>query len=77
MLLPFLDEAGDSAEPFSIQCIAKVFSLVLALGATGEALWNRELELERGGRATLSSIPARWSWQTCSHHAARGRNAPS
>lgn len=57
-----LHEAGDSGEPFSIQSISKVFSLVLALRAAGETLWDRvgrrpssnsfnsliELELEKG-----------------------------
>ena len=58
-----LVEAGDSREPFSIQSISKVFSLVLALRTAGDVLWDRvgrrpssnafnsliELELE-GGR---------------------------
>jgi glutaminase len=33
--------AGDAAEPFSIQSISKVFSLTLALGHVGDALWRR------------------------------------
>lgn len=33
--------AGDAEEPFSIQSISKVFSLTLALGAVGDALWRR------------------------------------
>lgn len=33
--------AGDADEPFSIQSIAKVFTLGLALGRAGSALWNR------------------------------------
>lgn len=33
--------AGDSDEPFSIQSISKVFTLTLALGRHGEAIWNR------------------------------------
>jgi glutaminase len=33
--------AGDADQPFSIQSISKVFSLTLALGAVGEALWRR------------------------------------
>lgn len=33
--------AGDAEEPFSIQSISKVFALTLALGAVGEALWER------------------------------------
>jgi glutaminase len=54
--------AGDSAVPFSIQSISKVFSLTLAIKALGEALWDRigrepsgspynslvQLETERG-----------------------------
>lgn len=55
-------QAGDSAVPFSIQSISKVFSLTLAIKALGEALWDRigrepsgspfnslvQLETERG-----------------------------
>ncbi len=33
--------AGDAAEPFSIQSISKVFTLTLALGRLGDALWQR------------------------------------
>ncbi|WP_298282147.1 glutaminase [Acidocella sp.] len=36
-----LHVAGDADEPFSIQSISKVFSLTLALGLTGDALWQR------------------------------------
>ena len=32
---------GDSAEPFSIQSISKVFALTLALCEVGDALWKR------------------------------------
>jgi glutaminase len=32
--------AGDSDEPFSLQSIAGIFSLMLALGHVGAALWN-------------------------------------
>ena len=32
---------GDAEEPFSIQSISKVFTLTLALGRVGEALWKR------------------------------------
>ena len=32
---------GDAEEPFSIQSISKVFALTLALGAVGDALWER------------------------------------
>ncbi len=34
-------EAGDSREPFSIQSISKVFSLVLAYKLVGDSLWDR------------------------------------
>lgn len=54
--------AGDSATPFSIQSMSKVFSLTLAIRALGEKLWERigrepsggpfnslvQLETERG-----------------------------
>ena len=54
--------AGDSATPFSIQSISKVFTLTLALGRVGDRLWKRvgrepsgssfnsivQLEYERG-----------------------------
>lgn len=54
--------AGDSDTPFSIQSISKVFTLTLALGKTGDRLWQRvgrepsgspfnsivQLEFERG-----------------------------
>ncbi|TIY00036.1 MAG: glutaminase, partial [Mesorhizobium sp.] len=33
--------AGDADEPFSIQSISKVFTLTLALGNVGDALWQR------------------------------------
>lgn len=33
--------AGDADVPFSIQSISKVFSLTLALGKVGDALWTR------------------------------------
>jgi glutaminase len=33
--------AGDAQEPFSIQSISKVFTLTLALGKHGEAIWKR------------------------------------
>jgi glutaminase len=33
--------AGDADEPFSIQSICKVFSLTMALGKVGDALWKR------------------------------------
>jgi glutaminase len=32
---------GDASEPFSIQSISKVFTLTLALGRLGDALWRR------------------------------------
>ncbi|WP_170313204.1 glutaminase [Borborobacter arsenicus] len=33
--------AGDADEPFSIQSISKIFTLTLALGKVGDALWRR------------------------------------
>jgi glutaminase len=33
--------AGDADEAFSIQSVSKVFTLTLALGSVGDALWNR------------------------------------
>jgi glutaminase len=33
--------AGDAAIPFSVQSISKVFTLAMALGRIGEALWSR------------------------------------
>lgn len=33
--------AGDADEPFSIQSISKVFTLTMALGRIGDALWRR------------------------------------
>jgi len=33
--------AGDADEPFSIQSVSKVFTLTLALGKVGDALWRR------------------------------------
>ncbi|MBX9458945.1 MAG: glutaminase [Rhizobium sp.] len=32
---------GDAEEPFSIQSVSKVFTLTLALGRVGEAIWKR------------------------------------
>jgi glutaminase len=34
-------KAGDADVPFSIQSISKVFALTMALGAVGDALWQR------------------------------------
>jgi glutaminase len=36
-----LVKTGDAEEPFSIQSISKVFTLTLALGKIGDALWQR------------------------------------
>ena len=33
--------AGDADTPFSVQSISKVFSLVQAIGHSGEAIWER------------------------------------
>src|SRR5690606_15606102 len=57
-----LHVAGDACTPFSIQSISKVFSLVQAIGHSGESIWQRlghepsgqpfnslvQLEFERG-----------------------------
>ncbi len=57
-----LIEAGDARAPFSIQSVSKVFTLTLALGIVGDALWRRvgrepsgnpfnsivQLEMEKG-----------------------------
>ncbi|TIR68196.1 MAG: glutaminase, partial [Mesorhizobium sp.] len=32
--------AGDADQPFSIQSVSKVFTLTLALGKIGDALWQ-------------------------------------
>ena len=37
----YVAAAGDSEMPFSIQSISKVFTLTLALGIAGDALWKR------------------------------------
>jgi len=34
-------QAGDAAQPFSIQSVSKVFSLTLAIRLIGDALWRR------------------------------------
>lgn len=34
-------ESGDVDEPFSIQSISKIFTLTMALGKVGDALWRR------------------------------------
>lgn len=36
-----LSVAGDADEPFSIQSVSKVFTLTMALGRVGDALWRR------------------------------------
>ena len=36
-----LAEGGDSAMPFSIQSVSKVFTLTLALGKAGDRLWRK------------------------------------
>src|SRR6195256_1116140 len=47
--------AGDSAMPFSIQSISKVFTLTLALGLIGEKLWRR-VGREPSGSAFTSIV---------------------
>jgi glutaminase len=65
--------AGDAETAFSVQSISKVFSLVQAIGHSGEAIWER-LGHEPSGhstpwcnwssngavRATHSSMPEPW-----------------
>ena len=67
--------AGDARVPFSIQSISKVFTLTLALGELGDALWKRigrepsgssfnsivQLEREHGIPRNRSSTPG-LSW---------------
>lgn len=47
--------AGDADTPFSIQSVSKVFSLALALGRSGDQLWNR-VGREPSGKAFNSII---------------------
>ncbi len=47
--------AGDADMPFSIQSISKVFTLALALGAVGDALWER-VSREPSGSAFNSIV---------------------
>lgn len=47
--------AGDAHTPFSIQSISKVFSLVQAIGHSGEAIWER-LGHEPSGQAFNSMV---------------------
>jgi glutaminase len=65
-------QAGDSAVPFSIQSMSKVFSLTLAIRTLDEALWDRigrepsgspfnslvHWKASAGSRGTPSSMPA-------------------
>src|ERR1700733_4689336 len=48
-------EGGDSAIPFSIQSISKVFTLTLALGMVGDRLW-RHVGREPSGNAFNSIV---------------------
>jgi glutaminase len=45
-----LYEAGDSAQPFSIQSVSKLFALVLAVRVAGDELWERVGRLPSTGR---------------------------
>lgn len=47
--------AGDAHTPFSIQSISKVFSLVQAIGHSGEGIWSR-LGYEPSGQAFNSLV---------------------
>lgn len=48
-------EGGDADTPFSIQSVSKVFALTLALGKTGQQLWNR-VGVEPSGTAFNSVV---------------------
>lgn len=66
--------AGDAETLFSIQSISKVFSLVQAIGHSGEDIWQRlatshpaslstrwcSWSSSRAGRATRLSMPVHW-----------------
>jgi glutaminase len=47
--------AGDAEVPFSVQSITKVFTLAIALGRSGDALWTR-VGREPSGRAFNSIV---------------------
>lgn len=48
-------ETGDARMPFSIQSVSKVFTLAIALGRSGEALWKR-VGVEPSGHAFNSIL---------------------
>ena len=47
--------AGDYQQPFSIQSISKVFSLIMAMNRVGDSLWER-VRMEPSGQAFNSII---------------------
>jgi glutaminase len=51
--------AGNAETAFSIQSITKVFTLTMALGAVGDALWNR-VGREPSGSAFNSIVQLEW-----------------
>ena len=51
--------AGDAEMQFSIQSITKVFALTMALGAVGDALWDR-VGREPSGSAFNSIVQLEW-----------------
>nr|WP_315981742.1 glutaminase [Aliamphritea spongicola] len=67
-------QAGDAAEPFSIQSISKALALTLAMNRYGDELWERvgkepsgqafnslaQLEYEKGIPVILSLMPVPW-----------------
>lgn len=52
---------GDSAVPFSIQSISKVFTLTLALGRIGDRLW-RHVGREPSGIRSIQLFSSSGSW---------------
>ena len=51
--------AGDAEHPFSIQSIAKLFSLAIALESVGESIWDR-VAREQSGRRYDSIAQLEW-----------------
>ena len=51
--------AGDSAEPFSIQSLSKMYALVMAMQLQGDALWQR-VRMEPSGQPFNSIVQLEW-----------------
>lgn len=51
--------AGDANVPFSIQSIAKIFGLILAMQRAGDDLWQR-VRMEPSGQAFNSIVQLEW-----------------